>query len=228
MSDTATAAQTMNFQAEVKQLLHLMIHSLYSNRDIFLRELVSNASDACDKLRFESIADPALLENDSDLKIRVAFDKEARTITITDNGIGMSRDEAISHLGTIARSGTKEFFSSLDPLFRSYGKTEAKDHIRSYFEADKEIEAGWLDYNARFKAQSQFIKHAAFPFGDPESVKHGGGTSDGQSEPAWTSRNQRESLTNSSHSRRNCKQIPTTGACAEAASASIMNYTLAM
>ncbi|MBP6097353.1 MAG: molecular chaperone HtpG [Methyloversatilis sp.] len=113
MSDTATAAQTMNFQAEVKQLLHLMIHSLYSNRDIFLRELVSNASDACDKLRFESIADPALLENDSDLKIRVAFDKEARTITITDNGIGMSRDEAISHLGTIARSGTKEFFSSL-------------------------------------------------------------------------------------------------------------------
>jgi molecular chaperone HtpG len=113
MSETATAAQTMNFQAEVKQLLHLMIHSLYSNRDIFLRELVSNASDACDKLRFEAIADPALLESDSDLKIRVAFDKVARTITITDNGIGMSRDEAISHLGTIARSGTKEFFSSL-------------------------------------------------------------------------------------------------------------------
>jgi molecular chaperone HtpG len=113
MSETAAAAQTMNFQAEVKQLLHLMIHSLYSNRDIFLRELVSNASDACDKLRFEAIADPALLEADSDLKIRVAFDKNARTITITDNGIGMSRDEAISHLGTIARSGTKEFFSSL-------------------------------------------------------------------------------------------------------------------
>ncbi len=113
MSETATAAQTMNFQAEVKQLLHLMIHSLYSNRDIFLRELVSNASDACDKLRFEAIANPALLEADSDLKIRVAYDKDARTITITDNGIGMSRDEAISHLGTIARSGTKEFFSSL-------------------------------------------------------------------------------------------------------------------
>ncbi|HEY9194416.1 MAG TPA: molecular chaperone HtpG, partial [Methyloversatilis sp.] len=113
MSETATAAQTMNFQAEVKQLLHLMIHSLYSNRDIFLRELVSNASDACDKLRFEAIADPALLESDSDLKIRVAYDKDARTITITDNGIGMSREEAISHLGTIARSGTKEFFSSL-------------------------------------------------------------------------------------------------------------------
>lgn len=112
MSETATA-QTMNFQAEVKQLLHLMIHSLYSNRDIFLRELVSNASDACDKLRFEAIADPALFESDSDLKIRVAYDKAARTITIADNGIGMSRDEAISHLGTIARSGTKEFFSSL-------------------------------------------------------------------------------------------------------------------
>ncbi|WP_020164589.1 molecular chaperone HtpG [Methyloversatilis discipulorum] len=112
MSDTATA-QTMNFQAEVKQLLHLMIHSLYSNRDIFLRELVSNASDACDKLRFEAIANPALFESDADLKIRVAYDKAARTITITDNGIGMSREDAISHLGTIARSGTKEFFSSL-------------------------------------------------------------------------------------------------------------------
>ena len=112
MSETATA-QTMNFQAEVKQLLHLMIHSLYSNRDIFLRELVSNASDACDKLRFEAIADPALFESDSELKIRVSYDKAARTITIADNGIGMSRDEAISHLGTIARSGTKEFFSSL-------------------------------------------------------------------------------------------------------------------
>ena len=112
MSETATA-QTMNFQAEVKQLLHLMIHSLYSNRDIFLRELVSNASDACDKLRFEAIADPALFESDSELKIRVSYDKAARTITSADNGIGMSRDEAISHLGTIARSGTKEFFSSL-------------------------------------------------------------------------------------------------------------------
>jgi molecular chaperone HtpG len=115
-SETSQAkpGQTLAFQAEVKQLLHLMIHSLYSNRDIFLRELVSNASDACDKLRFEAIADPALLEADSDLKIRVAFDKDARTITITDNGIGMSRDEAISHLGTIARSGTKEFFGQPD------------------------------------------------------------------------------------------------------------------
>jgi molecular chaperone HtpG len=103
----------MSFQAEVKQLLQLMIHSLYSNKEIFLRELISNASDAADKLRFEAIADSALYENDANLRIRVAFDKDARTITIDDNGIGMSRDEAVSHLGTIARSGTKEFFSQL-------------------------------------------------------------------------------------------------------------------
>ncbi len=111
---SATASgQTMGFQAEVKQLLHLMIHSLYSNKEIFLRELVSNASDACDKLRFESIDHPQLMEGDPDLRIRVDFDKDARTITISDNGIGMSRDEAIANLGTIARSGTKEFFSQL-------------------------------------------------------------------------------------------------------------------
>ncbi|WEN43147.1 Chaperone protein HtpG [Thauera sp. GDN1] len=112
MSETA-AAQTMNFQAEVKQLLHLMIHSLYSNREIFLRELVSNASDACDKLRFEALDNGALYENDSELKIRIGFDAEAKTITIADNGIGMSRDEAIAHLGTIAKSGTREFFGKL-------------------------------------------------------------------------------------------------------------------
>jgi molecular chaperone HtpG len=105
--------QTLGFQAEVKQLLQLMIHSLYSNKEIFLRELVSNASDAADKLRFEAINNGALFENDPELKIKVAFDKAARTITISDNGIGMSRDEAISHLGTIAKSGTKEFFSKL-------------------------------------------------------------------------------------------------------------------
>ena len=105
--------ESMHFQAEVKQLLHLMIHSLYSNKEIFLRELISNASDACDKLRFEALNNEALFGGDSDLKIRVAFDKAARTITISDNGIGMSRDEAVSHLGTIAKSGTKEFFSSL-------------------------------------------------------------------------------------------------------------------
>ncbi|HTH73101.1 MAG TPA: molecular chaperone HtpG [Trinickia sp.] len=107
------AQETMSFQAEVKQLLQLMIHSLYSNKEIFLRELISNASDAADKLRFEAIAKSELYENDPNLRIRVSFDKEARTITIDDNGIGMSRDEAVSHLGTIARSGTKEFFSQL-------------------------------------------------------------------------------------------------------------------
>ncbi len=113
MSETAAAAQTLNFQAEVKQLLHLMIHSLYSNREIFLRELVSNASDACDKLRFEALDNGALYENDAELKIRIGFDAEAKTITVADNGIGMSRDEAVAHLGTIAKSGTKEFFGQL-------------------------------------------------------------------------------------------------------------------
>ncbi|WP_313176259.1 molecular chaperone HtpG [Massilia sp.] len=105
--------ETLGFQAEVKQLLQLMIHSLYSNKEIFLRELISNASDAADKLRFEAINNDALYGNDHELKIRVAFNKEARTVTISDNGIGMSRDEVISHLGTIAKSGTKEFFSKL-------------------------------------------------------------------------------------------------------------------
>ena len=105
--------QTLGFQAEVKQLLQLMIHSLYSNKEIFLRELVSNASDAADKLRFEAINNDALYGNDHELKIKVSFDKEARTITISDNGIGMNREEAISHLGTIAKSGTKEFFGKL-------------------------------------------------------------------------------------------------------------------
>ncbi|MFN3751460.1 MAG: molecular chaperone HtpG [Thiobacillus sp.] len=105
--------ETLGFQAEVKQLLQLMIHSLYSNKDIFLRELISNASDAADKLRFEALSDPALFENDPDLKIRVAFDRAARTLTISDNGIGMSRQEVIDHIGTIAKSGTREFFSQL-------------------------------------------------------------------------------------------------------------------
>jgi molecular chaperone HtpG len=107
-----TPTQTLSFQAEVKQLLHLMIHSLYSNREIFLRELISNASDACDKLRFESLHD-ATLQESGDFKIRVGFDKSARTLTISDNGIGMTREEAIANLGTIARSGTKEFFTRL-------------------------------------------------------------------------------------------------------------------
>ncbi|MFL6635565.1 MAG: molecular chaperone HtpG, partial [Massilia sp.] len=105
--------ETLGFQAEVKQLLQLMIHSLYSNKEIFLRELISNASDAADKLRFEAINNDSLYGNDHELKIKVVFDKDAKTVTISDNGIGMSRDEVISHLGTIAKSGTKEFFSKL-------------------------------------------------------------------------------------------------------------------
>jgi molecular chaperone HtpG len=105
--------ETLGFQAEVKQLLELMIHSLYGNKEIFLRELVSNASDAADKLRFEAISNNGLYESDPDLRIRVSFDKAARTITISDNGIGMSRDEVIANIGTIARSGTREFFQSL-------------------------------------------------------------------------------------------------------------------
>src|SRR6188474_2378788 len=112
MTNTTTR-ESLGFQAEVTQLLDLMIHSLYGNKEIFLRELVSNASDACDKLRFEAIADAALLEDDPDLKIRVSYDAGARTITISDNGIGMSRQEVIEHIGTIAKSGTREFFAQL-------------------------------------------------------------------------------------------------------------------
>src|SRR5438309_5603987 len=108
-----TAKETLGFQAEVKQLLELMIHSLYSNKEIFLRELVSNASDAADKLRFEALSNNALFEADPELKIRIAFDKAARTITIADNGIGMSREEVVRNIGTIARSGKREFFTSL-------------------------------------------------------------------------------------------------------------------
>ncbi|WP_417551118.1 molecular chaperone HtpG [Methylophaga sp.] len=105
--------ETMGFQTEVKQLLNLMIHSLYSNKEIFLRELISNAADAADKLRFEALSDDALYEEDGDLNIRVTFDKDARTITISDNGIGMTRQEVIDNIGTIARSGTKAFFGQL-------------------------------------------------------------------------------------------------------------------
>ncbi|MFN2644528.1 MAG: molecular chaperone HtpG [Burkholderiales bacterium] len=112
MAETTTR-QTLGFQAEVKQLLDLMIHSLYSNKEIFLRELISNASDAADKLRFEALANNALYESDPELKVRIAVDKTARTITVSDNGIGMSRDEVIENIGTIAKSGTREFFQSL-------------------------------------------------------------------------------------------------------------------
>ena len=105
--------ETLSFQTEVKQLLHLMIHSLYSNKEIFLRELVSNASDACDKLRFEALGDNALYEDDSELKIQVDFDKDAGTVTITDNGIGMNREEIVANIGTIANSGTRKFLDNL-------------------------------------------------------------------------------------------------------------------
>jgi len=108
-----TQKQTLGFQTEVKQLLQLMIHSLYSNKEIFLRELISNAADASDKLRFEALTQPALLENDGDLRIRVSFDVDAHTLTIDDNGIGMSREDAIAHLGTIAKSGTGDFLRQL-------------------------------------------------------------------------------------------------------------------
>jgi molecular chaperone HtpG len=113
MTEKTLQKETLGFQAEVKQLLQLMIHSLYSNKEIVLRELISNASDAADKLRFEALANNGLYENDSDLKIRVSFDKDARTLTISDNGIGMSRQEVIDNIGTIAKSGTKEFLSAL-------------------------------------------------------------------------------------------------------------------
>lgn len=112
--------ETRGFQSEVKQLLHLMIHSLYSNKEIFLRELISNASDAADKLRFRALSKPDLYEGDGDLRVRVSFDKEKRTLTIADNGIGMNRDEVIDHLGTIAKSGTKAFLESM-------GSDQAKD-----------------------------------------------------------------------------------------------------
>ena len=108
-----TQKENLQFQTEVNQLLHLMIHSLYSNKEIFLRELISNGSDACDKLRFEAIGNDALYENDSDLRVEVEYDSEAGTITVRDNGIGMTRDEVITNIGTIAKSGTKEFLSKL-------------------------------------------------------------------------------------------------------------------
>jgi molecular chaperone HtpG len=110
---TETQKETLEFQTEVRQLLSLMIHSLYSNKEIFLRELISNASDACDKLRFEALSDEALYGGDSDLKIRVSFDKDERTVTVSDNGVGMSREEVMENIGTIAKSGTRQFFESL-------------------------------------------------------------------------------------------------------------------
>jgi molecular chaperone HtpG len=117
-ADTATQAQSQPFQAEVAELLHLMVHSVYSETDIFLRELISNASDACDKLRYEAIAAPDLMADGASPKIRILPNKKADTLSVIDNGIGMNRQELIDNLGTIARSGTKSFLSKL---------TEAKD-----------------------------------------------------------------------------------------------------
>lgn len=101
--------ETRGFQSEVKQLLHLMIHSLYSNKEIFLRELISNASDAADKLRFRALSNPDLYQGDGELRVRISADRDNRTLTLSDNGIGMTRDEVIENLGTIAKSGTKAF-----------------------------------------------------------------------------------------------------------------------
>ncbi len=117
---TMKGQETRGFQSEVKQLLHLMIHSLYSNKEIFLRELISNASDAADKLRFRALSSPELYEGDGELRVRVSVDKEQRTLTLSDNGIGMRREEVIENLGTIAKSGTKSFLESL-------GSDQAKD-----------------------------------------------------------------------------------------------------
>lgn len=114
MSETATFnKETRGFQSEVKQLLHLMIHSLYSNKEIFLRELISNASDAADKLRFQALSNPELYEGDADLGVKLTFDNDAKTLTVSDNGIGMTREDVIEHLGTIAKSGTADFFAKL-------------------------------------------------------------------------------------------------------------------
>ncbi len=106
---TDTTSETRGFETEAKQLLHLMIHSLYSNKEIFLRELISNASDAADRLRFEALSQPDLLEKDAELKVQIDFDSKKKTISVTDNGIGMTRDEVIANLGTIAKSGTRAF-----------------------------------------------------------------------------------------------------------------------
>src|SRR5690348_11472055 len=110
---TTTTPETRRFEAEVAQVLNLVTHSLYSHKEIFLRELVSNASDACHKLRFAAIGEPALLADDAELRIELEYDKDARTLTVRDNGIGMTRDEVVDNIGTIARSGTRKFLESL-------------------------------------------------------------------------------------------------------------------
>jgi molecular chaperone HtpG len=135
MAEQKMASEKLEFQAEVKQLMQLMIHSLYSNKEIVLRELISNASDAADKLRFEALANSALYENDSNLKITIGFDKEKRTVTISDNGIGMSRDEVVANIGTIAKSGTKEFMQKMaadEAQASSGGESQAANLIGQF------------------------------------------------------------------------------------------------
>jgi molecular chaperone HtpG len=129
----ATATETRKFEAEVAQVLHLVTHSLYSHKEIFLRELISNASDACDKLRFESIAQPELMPLGSELHIDVSWDPETRTVTISDNGIGMTRDEVIANIGTIASSGTRRFLEAMPAPRQAKacsGKATARANIR--------------------------------------------------------------------------------------------------
>ena len=130
-TETATAKETLGFQTEVKQLLHLMIHSLYSNREIFLRELISNASDATDKLRYEALHNSALLENDPNLEIRVDFDKDKKTVTVTDNGIGMNREDVITHLGHHCQIWYSRVFT--DPDWRSKKGFTADWSVRGRF-----------------------------------------------------------------------------------------------
>ena len=133
--------QTLNFQAEVAQLLHLVTHSLYSNKEIFLRELISNASDACDKLRFEALNNGTLWEDAPNLEVRVSFDKDARTLTISDNGIGLTEQEAIDNLGTIAKSGTRDFVSKLEASQKadfSVGD-EARKNMATAYERFKQV-----------------------------------------------------------------------------------------
>ena len=162
--DATTTRETLGFQAEVKQLLHLMVHSLYGNKEIFLRELVSNASDAADKLRFEALADGALFENDPDLKILVDYDIAAHTITITDNGIGMSRQEVIDHIGTIdaakfdgaedrkvvLRAGTprERTFAGGEAYLYEYGIPQFFFHVATAYNILRHngIELGKADY----------------------------------------------------------------------------------
>ena len=154
--------ETRGFQSEVKQLLHLMIHSLYSNKEIFLRELISNASDAADKLRFRALSTPDLYEGDGELRVRVSFDKDKRTLTIADNGIGMNRDEVIDHLGTIAKSGTKAFLESM-------GSDQAKDSQAEYRQQGEPIKG---QQTQRHSHGAGFLPQFLYAHGQKTHVQH--------------------------------------------------------